>query len=130
MKSYTQSITVNASPQKLFHFLANPANLPKWAIFCHGISLQGTDWMVQTDFGAAKIRFDIHEKLGIIDFYISLTPNLEMPSYSRILPNETGSEYLFTHLQPSDIPDDVYVRDVVGMIDKELAAIKQLMENE
>ncbi len=127
MKSYTQAITIQVSPKKLYHFLSNPANLPQWAVFCHGISLQGADWITQTDFGPAKIRFDTHENLGIVDFYLSVTPGLEMPSYSRILPNENGAEYLFIHLQPTDISDEDYAK-IVATIDQELLQLKQLME--
>ncbi|MCK5525350.1 MAG: hypothetical protein KAI83_19655 [Thiomargarita sp.] len=128
MTLYTQSITINIAPDKLYDFLSRPENLPKWAIFCHDISLQGNDWIATTDFGDAKIRFNTDANLGVIDFYISKTPGIEMPSYSRILPNENGSEYLFMHFRPSDIPADVYEKKVVGQIEQELSDIKQLME--
>ena len=38
MRSVTQSVTVHAGPDALFDFLAEPRNLPKWAIgFCRDI---------------------------------------------------------------------------------------------
>src|SRR5205807_1227287 len=93
MRSNTEHVTINTDHRHLFTFLADPGNLPKWAVgFCRAIRRDGDRWMVQTLQGEVAVRYVTQPDLGIIDFYISLAPETEVTAFSRVLPNGDGSE--------------------------------------
>ena len=85
--------------------------------------------MAETDQGEVQVVFVTDRVLGVIDFYISLTPGIELPSYSRVLPNDTGTEYLFTHFQPSDMSNHTYEKYVVDALEEELQGLKKIIES-
>jgi hypothetical protein len=128
MKSHTQSVTINLAPHRLYDFLAKPENLPKWAIFCHGIRFEKEKWIANTDHGEVDIAFVTDSQVRVIDFVISTGPGVALTSYSRVLANDTGAEYLFTHFQPSNMSDDVYQKQVIEPLEEELLGLKKLME--
>ena len=59
MKNRTVTITVAASYDEVFRFLANPENLPTWALsFCKSIRKESESWIVATPQGA-RLAFAI-----------------------------------------------------------------------
>lgn len=127
MRSNTEHVTINVDPRRLFAFLADPENLPKWAVgFCRAIRRDGDRWFAQTSQGEAAIRYVTDPGLGIIDFYISPGPEIEVAAFSRVLPNGDGSEYVFTQFQSPGMPDDVF-ESQVRALKEELVVIRALM---
>ena len=52
MRADTQTITLPVSAEEAFAFLAEPENLPRWAVgFARGIRREGDTWIVQTAQG-------------------------------------------------------------------------------
>lgn len=127
MRSDTQQVAISVDHRQLFAFLADPGNLPKWAVgFCRAIRQDGDRWMVQTPQGEVAVRYVTHPSLGIIDFLLSPGPGIEMTAYSRVLPNGDGSEYIFTQFQAPGMPDDVYEAQVRAL-KEELVVLRALM---
>ena len=127
MRSNTEHVTIDVDHRELFAFLADPHNLPKWAVgFCRAIRREGERWVVQTHRGEMTIRYATDPGLGIIDFYISPAPGTEAAAFSRILPNGQGSEYVFTQFQSPEMPDDVFERQVRAL-KEELVVLRALM---
>ncbi len=127
MRSNTEHVTINVDHRQLFAFLADPHNLPKWAVgFCRAIRREGERWVVQTLQGEVSIRYVTDPSLGIIDFYISPAPGTEAAAFSRVLPNGGGSEYVFTQFQTPEIPDGVFERQVRAL-KEELVVLRALM---
>jgi len=127
MRSNTEHVTINTDHRHLFTFLADPGNLPKWAVgFCRAIRRDGDRWMVQTLRGEVAVRYVTQPDLGIIDFYISLAPETEVTAFSRVLPNGDGSEYVFTQFQSPEMPDDVFEAQVRAL-KEELVVLRALM---
>ncbi|HVH31691.1 MAG TPA: SRPBCC family protein [bacterium] len=127
MRSNTEHVTIDVDHRHLFAFLADPDNLPKWAVgFCRAIRREGERWLVQTPQGEVAIRFVTHPSMGIIDFYISPAPGTEVAAFSRVLPNGGGSEYIFTQFQIPGMPDDVFGRQVRAL-KEELVVLRALM---
>ena len=57
MRADTQTITLPVSTEEAFAFLAEPENLPRWAVgFARGIRREGDAWIVQTAQGEMPIR--------------------------------------------------------------------------
>lgn len=109
MRSDTQTITVPASSEDAFAFLADPENLPRWAVgFARGIRRDGEEWIVQTVQGEMPIRVLADAARGTIDFHMTLAPGVEAVAYSRVLPNDAGAEYVFTQFQLPGMTDEVF----------------------
>ncbi len=127
MRSNTVNVRINVSPGHLFEFLADPNNLPKWAVgFCRAIRRDGDRWSVQTSHGEVIVRYVTQAGLGVIDFYISPAPRIEMAAFSRVVPNGDGAEYVFTQFQVPGMPDDVFEAQVIALRE-ELVVLKALM---
>ena len=109
MRADTQSITLPVSSEEAFAFLAEPENLPRWAVgFARGIRREGDDWIVQTAQGEMPIRVVSDAVRGTIDFQMRVAPGLEAVAYSRVVPNDSGAEYAFTQVQLPGMTDDVF----------------------
>jgi hypothetical protein len=109
MNADTQAITVAASRDDVVAFLADPENLPRWAVgFARGIRREGETWIVQTAQGEMPIRIIADAALGTIDFHMMVEPEIEAVAYSRVLPNDAGAEYIFTQFQVPGMPDEVF----------------------
>lgn len=109
MRSNTEHVTIDVDPRHLFAFLADPSNLPRWAVgFCRSIRQDGDRWLVKTSQGEVAVRYVTDPSLGIIDFYMSSGPGMETAAFSRVLPNGDGSEYVFTQFQTPGMPDNVF----------------------
>jgi hypothetical protein len=74
MQADTQTVTLPASAEDAFAFLADLTNLPRWAVgFARGIRREGDEWIVQTANGEMPIRLGADSTRGTIDFYIQHT---------------------------------------------------------
>lgn len=128
MKAHTETVTIYADQKKVFEFLVNPANLPKWAVvFCRALRSEGSEWIVTTTDGEMKIRYDADAERGVIDMYVSPEPDVESPAFTRVVPNGQGTEYVFTLFQPPGMPDEVFAGQIKGL-KKEFGVLKDLME--
>jgi hypothetical protein len=109
MRADTQAITIPASFEEVFGFLAEPENLPKWAVgFARGIRREGEDWIVQTAHGDVTVRVVADAARGTIDFHMSVAPGVEAVAYSRLVRNGTGAEYVFTQFQVPGMSDNAF----------------------
>jgi hypothetical protein len=127
VRSDTQSVTIAGTAEQVFDFLADPENLPRWAVgFCHSIRRDGGRWLVRTAQGELGIRYVTDRALGVIDFYISPAPGVEAAAFSRVLPNGDGAEYVFTQFQTPGMPDDVFAGQVASLTE-ELHILQRLV---
>jgi hypothetical protein len=109
MRADTQAITVPVSAEEAFAFLAEPENLPRWAVgFARGIRREGEEWIVQTAQGEMRVRVLADAAHGTIDVHMSVAPGLETVAYSRVVPNDAGAEYVFTQFQLPGMADEVF----------------------
>ena len=109
MRADTQAITLPANTEDAFAFLAEPENLPRWAVgFARGIRREGEEWLVQTLQGEIPVRVAADPARGTIDFHMAVAPGVEAVAYSRVLPNASGAEYVFTQFQGPGMADEVF----------------------
>ena len=129
-RSDTRTVTLAASPQDVFDFVANPENLPRWAVgFCHSIRREDESddrWVVTTGNGEISVRYVTDRALGVVDFHLSPAPGVESVAYSRVVPNADGAEYIFTQLQAPGMPDDVFEAQV-DALREELIVLQALV---
>jgi hypothetical protein len=130
MRSDTQIISIDTAPQRVVAFLADPMNLPRWAVgFAKGVRQEGGRWLVTTGGGEMAVRIEAGASSGIVDFFLSPAPGVEVLAASRVVPNGAGSEYVFTQFQAPGMPDDAFDTSVAALA-HELTVLRALLEVE
>jgi hypothetical protein len=128
VRADTQTVTIHAAPKEVLNFVADGANLPRWAIgFAKSVAQSGDAWVVTTGQGAVPTTIAVDEPVGTVDFHMEMGPKGEAAAYARVLPNEGGTEFVFTQFQGPDVPDEVF-EEFVAAVRHELIALKALLE--
>jgi hypothetical protein len=133
-RSDTRAVTIEAAANDVFDFVADPENLPRWAVgFCRSIRRDreagagaSERWIVTTAQGDLPIRYVTDRELGVVDFYLSPAPGAEAAAFSRVLPNGDGTEYVFTQFQARGTPDVVFEGQVRALVE-ELQVLRSLI---
>jgi len=97
VKNYdVQSININAKPEKVFEFVAEPSNVPKWAI---GFSdVNGDTALMETPNGKMKVGMKMHSNIehGTVDTIMTMPDGSVGKAFSRITENDNGKSAIFT----------------------------------
>jgi uncharacterized protein YndB with AHSA1/START domain len=120
MRSNTQSVSLPGRPEDVFAFLADPENLPRWAVgFCRSIRRDDAErWTVETPSGEVPVRYVTNAPLGTIDFHMDIAPAAKVVAYSRVIANGEGAEYVFTQFQAAGMPDAVFDGQVSALAEE------------
>jgi hypothetical protein len=131
MRADTKSIAIRADRGKVLSFLADPRNLPRWAVgFAKSARETEQGWRVTTGGGQELgVRIATDPTLGVVDFHVSPAPGVEGLAASRVIPNGDGVEYVFTQFQAPDMPDEAFTASV-NALTHELTVLKALLEVE
>ncbi len=128
MRCDTRTVTIDAAPEDVLAFVADPANLPRWAIgFAKDVRHEPEGWVVTTAQGDIAISIEADARWGTVDFRMEIAPGLAMTAYSRVVPNGDGCEYLFTQFQQPGLPEEMF-EQLVSAVRHELVTLKALME--
>jgi hypothetical protein len=112
----------------VYAFVANPENLPLWAMgLGQSVERSGDEWIVQTPGGPATIRFAGENAFGVLDHTVSPAPGVEVVVPMRVVPNGSGSEVLFTLFQLPSMSEEQFAEDA-RLVERDLAALKRVME--
>jgi len=128
VKTRLLSITIDASPERVYAFTADPLNLPKWAAGL-GRSISKIDgrWMVETPNGVVTVDFAPKNALGVLDHTVTLPDGTRVYLPIRVVANGSGSELVFTLFQTPQMSDAEFERDA-GMVAADLRRLKKLLE--
>lgn len=124
----TLTVAINCPPGKVYEFVSNPENLPKWAKgLCESVRKSDNEWLVETPQGAMKLRFAPKNDFGVLDHYVSPAPGVEVYVPMRVVPNGSGSELIFTVFRSPDMSDDKFAEDI-GLVERDLQTLKKILE--
>ena len=131
MKVYTETGHYQATTQKLFSFLAEAQNLPKWAtVFCKSIEAKKDGYYTVTTTQDEKLLFKIeaNEPTGTIDMYMGPTTEMLWKIPTRVMSdNMGGSIFTFTLIQMPNQDDEEFEQSRQGVI-AELKVIQFLVD--
>jgi hypothetical protein len=130
MKANTQAISIDADPGKVFCLLADIRNLPRWAVgFAKSVREQDGRWFVATTNGEMPLRIEADECRGVIDFRMTVAPDVEALAASRVMPRGRGSEYVFTQFQGPGMSAAMFEKNIKA-VQHELQVLKAIAEVE
>jgi carbon monoxide dehydrogenase subunit G len=127
--SRTLSVSIDRPPSKVYDFVSNPENLPKWATgLCKSIGKSNHDWIVETPQGSMKVRFAEKNDFGVLDHYVTVAPGVEVYVPMRVLANGSGSVVIFTLFRLPDMLDAKYAEDT-SLVERDLSTLKRILES-
>lgn len=124
------SISINRPFKEVYEFAANPENLPNWAAGLSQASVvkSGDEWICDSPMGQIRVKFAEKNKFGVMDHDVILPNGETNHNPFRVLPNQAGSEVVFTLYRLPRMTDQDYKEDA-RQIEKDLAKLKALLEN-
>ncbi|WP_257348434.1 SRPBCC family protein [Pseudalkalibacillus decolorationis] len=126
--STTLSITINKNPHETYEYIRNPENLPSWLTsFTKSVKKVNDQWVLETLDGPMNIRFVDKNEFGVLDHYVTPTPEQSILNPMRVIPNDTGCEVLFTLFQLLEITDEQFAADK-KMVEQDLQTLKTILE--
>lgn len=125
-RAETRSVSIAATPQTVLDFLADPHNLPRWAPgFARAVRQSGENWLVDQGEREVVITVRVSREHGTIDL-LSATDH-DRGAFMRVIPNGTGSEYLFT-LFFVEGTDEAVVTKQMTVVENELQTVRSVCE--
>lgn len=130
MRADTQTISIEAPPDKVVGFLREYENLPRWAVgFAKAVRKEADGWRVITAQGEVGVTIQADSDTGVVDFRMRPAPGVEVLAASRVVPRGRGAEYVFTQFQSPGMLDDAFDQSVKALR-HELSVLKALLEVE
>jgi len=128
MKVRHLSVTIDANPERVYAFTAEPHNIPKWAAgLGRAIRQQRGRWIVDTPEGEAGVEFAPKNALGVLDHTVTLADGRKVYLPIRVVANGEAAEIVFTLFQTPRMSDAEFERDA-GMVAADLRTLKRVVE--
>lgn len=123
------SISINRSPADTYDFVSNPENLSLWASGLSGSPAvrSGNGWVRDSPMGQVKIVFADRNAFGVVDHDVTLALGEVNHNPFRVLPNDSGSEVVFTLYRLPKMSERDFEEDA-AVIGNDLEALKRLLE--
>ncbi len=127
-RSHTINVSIDRTPERAYAFVADPANLTRWATaFCLSVRESKGRWIIETPGGPMTIRFVEVNRFHVLDHYVGTIDGEETLNSMRVISNGSGSEVLFTLFQLPGVSDDRFAEDA-GMVERDLQTLKRILE--
>ena len=110
MQVRTYALSVDASRDAVFNFLADIENLPKWATgFGERLELRYSGWWAYTSRGEMIVEAEADDRTGVIDLRIGPSVDKLENFPLRVLAlSGTRTLVSFSLIQPPDLPNEQY----------------------
>lgn len=128
LRSKTLSVSIACPPRRVYEFVSNPENLPRWATaFCRSVRKSKGEWIVETPDGPMRIGFVEQNDCGVLDHVVTVQPGIEIVNPMRVVPNGSGSEVMLTLFQWPGTSDEKFAGDA-GLVERDLLTLKKVLE--
>tara|TARA_R110002072_G_scaffold63734_1_gene158258 strand:+ start:83 stop:499 length:417 start_codon:yes stop_codon:yes gene_type:complete len=120
-----QSVNIQATTDKVFDYIANPTNLPKWTGAFKNVDEKSA--LLVTPNGELKIGLETkaNKELGTIDWHMTMPDGSVGIAYSRVVANADGSTiYSFILLAPP-----APIEEVEGALFQQMDILKKELQN-
>ncbi len=110
MNSITESCTVDYPKAKVFDFLSDIENLPKWSTqFIQKVMLVDGKYKAITPIGEVFLRYETDKNTGTIDIHAGPVEKQMTGAFLRVMSfSENQSGITFTFFQYPDVDDSIW----------------------
>lgn len=126
MKSRTLTISIGRPVLEVYGLASNPDNLPRW-IRSARLRKSGKTWIMETPTGPIKIRVAAKNEFGVLDHFATLPDGREVLNPIRVVPNDEGSQVVFTLFQIAGMSDQEFAADA-KLVAADLRSLKSILE--
>jgi len=124
------SRSVNANLETVALVAGDPRKLPLWAAgLSAGIRLESGHWYTDSPMGVVEIAFTAPTGSGILDHDVTLPDGTVVHNPLRVIPNDMGSEIVFTLFQRTGMTDEEFRADA-RLVEEDLARLVELLERQ
>jgi hypothetical protein len=122
------SVSIDCPSERVYEFVSNPENVPKWAAGLGGsIRRVNGDWIATSPMGEVKIKFADENTFGVLDHVVTLPSGERVNNPMRVVPNENGSEVMFTLFRRPAMTEQMFAEDAAA-VTRDLETLKRLLE--
>ena len=127
-RSAIKSADIQASPEKVYAFLADPMNWPQYAVVnLRSVSPGQNGWFkAVTKFGEGELKVNGLKEIGLFD-HVWKDPQATWHVYARVVPNGDGSTVMMTLFKPPAMSDQQFDHSMEEM-DIEMDKLKEILE--
>lgn len=126
------SIGIQASPERVFDYVANDQNLPEWTEFFKEVKEDRA--LVELPDGEVEVSMSavVDKKLGIIDSFITMPDGSINKSFSRVTEGPDAHSAVFSFVMfappvPPEMHEKVFAAQKAQM-NREMVLLKQILE--
>jgi hypothetical protein len=128
MEALNITVSIACPPQKVYDFIVDPENLPKWAPgFAQSVTKEGEQWTVATSDGPMRISFVERNVFGVADHYVTVGSDAEVFNPMRVIPNGDGAEVMFTLFRAPNASAEQFSKDA-RLVEGDLRTLKSILE--
>ncbi len=130
--SVTKTVQISCTANRGFSFLADPTNMPKWAI--HNLkSIRPAEtgvWDIETPRGPGRFVPHFDAKHGVLDHEFIDPREGSWAVPARIVPiGPSASVYTITLTKPEGMPTNAFMQGMT-LMDDELQKLKDVLESD
>lgn len=124
------SRSLDADVATVSSIAGDPEKLPLWAAgLSTGIRLESGRWYADSPMSAVEVAFTGPTGSGILDHDVTLPDGTVVHNPLRVIPNDGGSEIVFTLFQRDGMSDEEFAADAL-LIAQDLDRLAELLERQ
>lgn len=133
MRSRHVSVWIEAPPEAVYAFVADPHEMSRWAagLAQGGLRLTAEGWVADSPMGRVGVEFTPDNPYGVLDHLVRLPSGEAVYNPMRVLPIGAGEqrcEVVFTVRQRPGMSDDEFDADVAAVA-ADLETLRGLLED-
>jgi hypothetical protein len=122
------SISIDRAPGEVYAFIADGANLPRWATGLGStVERDGDHWRIDGPLGTVQVRLPRPNEFGVADHIVTLANGSTVHNPLRVVPNGDGATVTFTLLRLPGVSLQKF-NDDAAWVEKDLATLKRLLQ--
>jgi hypothetical protein len=134
MRSRHISVWIDAPPDAVYAFAADPHQLSRWAAGLAGGSLRRSadGWVADSPMGQVTVQFSPPNTFGVLDHVVRLPSGEEVYNPMRVIAADaeaTQSEVVFTVRQRPGVSDEEFDADLAAVA-ADLETLRGLLEGQ
>ena len=128
VESRVITVRIDRPFDKVYGFLADPANWNQWAFgLGKNIRRSHDGWIADSDGGIAKVLFTPRNSFGVVDHTVIRPSGRRVYVPMRLIVNGGGCELLFTLFREPEMSDAQFASDA-AFVQRDLNGLKGLLE--
>jgi Polyketide cyclase / dehydrase and lipid transport len=112
----------------VYAYVSDPANLPRWSSgLGTGIEYVDGEWLISSPAGTLRFAFVPANEFGVLDHYVTFPGGDTFYNPMRVVPDDDGSEIVFSVRRLGTISDADFDRDTAAVA-ADLARLREVLE--